>query len=131
METKDESWMTVVVLELRKTLFLIWRGGGTSFFDSVRARTGSVDARCIDGGLRGLIDDGIESAGVMGEDGTGGRTAIGGGRRFSLSGARVGTLNDERTAVAGAGGTSNEDFHTGAEGGGWTATGRLASGVSC
>jgi hypothetical protein len=86
-----------------------------SLFDSVRARrggTGCVDARCI-GGLRGLPGDCIESRAVMGEEGTVGRTAMGGGRRFG--GAR---LNVERTAVAGGEGTINEVFHTGAEGGG-------------
>lgn len=138
VETDDrESGMA---FGLFKRLLRKWSGGGMSFLDSVRVRTGgreSVGVR-IGRELVGLVRTaslllgGVESTTMaIGEEGTGGRMPIGAGRRFPFGGGREGGLNVEWTALLGVGGILNvermavagggamlkEVFHTGAEGG--------------
>ena len=132
-EDEDKSWLAMW-LESRGTLFLMWSGGGTSFRDSVRLRTGGSDidcARCCGKGLIAWPKACVSSAttAVTGEDGTGGNMEIDGCRRLPLGAARKEVLDVERTAIPGGEGSLNEVFHTGAEGGGTDAMGRAATGI--
>lgn len=106
------------VLDLLRALFRRCRGGGAGFRDSVRGRrTGNGRACLRDKG--GWLEESSDSTTMAaGEEGTGGRMPIGGGRRLAFGVACEGRSNVGRTAVAGGGGTVNEVFHIGAEGGG-------------
>lgn len=90
------------------------RGGGAGFRDSVRVRRRE--------GIAGATGSAMS---VTGEDGTGGRMPMGGGRRLPLSfdtGGLEGRSNEAREAEAGGGGKLNDIFHAGADGGGRSST---------
>lgn len=81
-----------------------------SFLDSVRIRTRGIESCC-----------GCSTEVEIGEEGTGGRTAMGGGRRLDFGEGRE---NDGRMVDDGR---LNDVFQAGAEGGGLPRDGRDSS----
>jgi len=94
-------------------------GGGASFRGAARAR--GVAELAVNfafvpdfDGTRGASSE----ISVTGDDGTGERTLMGGGRRFIFVTFGWARSKLERLAVAGGGGRVNESFQTGADGSG-------------